>query len=84
MNLGELLPVVILKVYSDVGASLYRLCVPSAFGRRAEFDMDTSHIFPQDVLGAITFIRGGAGDGRATAGARCLIGFILCSMAITT
>lgn len=26
---------------------LYSLCVPSAFGRRAGFDVNTSHDFPQ-------------------------------------
>ena len=57
------LPVVVLKGYSYVGASLYKLHVPNAFGRRVGFDLVASHIFPQGVLAAITLVVGGAGDG---------------------
>lgn len=32
-----------------MGASLYKLCVPSAFGGKAGFDMDAKYIFPQEV-----------------------------------
>ena len=31
----------------------------NAFGWRAEFDMDASHLFPQGVLAAITLVGGG-------------------------
>ena len=57
--------------------------MPNAFGRRAGFDVDASHVFPQGVLAAIALVGGGAGDGGASAGARCEIGFPLCSVAIT-
>ena len=45
--------------------------MPSGFGGRAGFDMNSSQIFPQDVLAAITLVGGGAGEGGARAGARC-------------
>ena len=45
---------------------------------------DTSHIFPQGVLAAITLVGGGAGDGGAKAGTGCEAGLPLCSVAITT
>ena len=57
--------------------SLYRLQVPSGFGGRARFDVNTSHVFPLDVLAAIILIGGGAGDGRAKARARCEPGLSL-------
>ena len=66
-----------------MGASLYRLCVPNAFGGRAGFDMNTSHIFPQGVLAAITLVRSGAGEGGARAGSRCELGLLLYSVAIS-
>ena len=42
-----------------MGMSLYRLCIPNAFGGRAGFDMNASHVFPQGVLAAITVVGGG-------------------------
>lgn len=33
----------------------YSLCVPSAFGGRAGFDVNTSHVFLQGMLAVITF-----------------------------
>ena len=48
-----------------MGPSLFSLCVPSVFGGRAGFDVNTSHVFPQSVLAAITLEGGGAGDGGA-------------------
>ena len=54
---------IILNWCTYVGASLYRLCVPGAFGGRAGFDVDASHIFPQCVLAAIALVVGVAGDG---------------------
>lgn len=50
---------------SYVGAYLGRLCVLNAFDRRAGFNMDDSHIFPQIVLEAITLVVGGTKDGGA-------------------
>lgn len=46
------------KGCSYMGASLCRLCVPSVFHGRDGFDVDTSHVFPQGVLTAITLIEG--------------------------
>ncbi|KAJ8781338.1 hypothetical protein J1605_011322 [Eschrichtius robustus] len=43
------LPIVVLKGQAS-------LCVPSAFGGRAGFGVETSHIFPQDVLVAISLV----------------------------
>ena len=50
VNLSETATYCGLECVSYVGASLYRPCVPSAFGGRAGFDVDASHIFPQGVL----------------------------------
>ena len=41
-----------------VEVSLCRLRVCSAFGARAGFDMDTSHIFPLGVLATVLLIGG--------------------------
>ena len=57
--------IAVLKWYPYVEVALYNLPVPSGFGRRAGFDMSTSHILPQAVLAAITLVGGGAGDGGA-------------------
>ena len=51
-----------------MGVSLCRLYRPNAFGKRAGFDVDTSHVFPQGVLAAITFVVDVAGDRGAKAG----------------
>ena len=56
MNLGETVICCDLEGAFYVGASLCRLCVPSVFGARVEFDVDASHIFPQSVLATITLI----------------------------
>ena len=29
-------------------------CIPSAFGEKSGFDVDTSHVFPQSLLAALT------------------------------
>ena len=65
------LHIAVLKWCPYMGAPIHSLCVPSAFFGRAGFDIITSHIFPQDVLAAITLVGGGAGEGGARAGARC-------------
>ena len=41
-----------------MGASLYSVRVLNGFGRRAGFGMNTSHIFPQGVLAAVTLVGG--------------------------
>lgn len=46
-----------------MGASLYKLCVPSAFGGKAGFDMDAKCIFPQGVLAVTALVQGVTGDG---------------------
>lgn len=46
-----------------------------AFCRRAEADVDASHIFLQGVLAAITLVAG-AGDGGLEQGARCERSFL--------
>ena len=67
-----------------MGASLCRLHVPSAFGVRAEFDVDASHVFPQSVLAAITLVGGVADDWGARVCAGCKAGLPLCSVAVAT
>lgn len=46
-----------------MGASLYKLCVPSAFGGKAGFDMDAKCIFPRGVLAVTALVQGVTGDG---------------------
>ena len=53
------------------------------FRGRAGFDMNTSHVFPQHVLEAITLAGVGTGDGGAGAGAGFVMGLPLCSVANT-
>ena len=72
-----------MKRCSYVGTSLYRFLVPSSFGWRARLDVDTSHVFPQGSLTAITLEGGGVGAGGARTGAGCEAGPPLCSVAIT-
>lgn len=71
-----------MKGCSYVGASLFRLCMPIAFHGRDGFDVDTSHVFPQGVLIAITLIEGMAGDGGASTGWE--VELPLCSVSVTT
>ena len=66
-----------------MGVSLCRLHMPNASGGGAGFDVDTSHIFPQGVLAAITSVGHVAGDGRARACIGCEAGLPLCSVAST-
>ena len=53
---------VVLKWDPYVGASLDSLCVPIGFGGTAGFELNTSNVFSQGVLAAVTLVRGGAGD----------------------
>lgn len=66
-----------------MGASLWRLYVPSVFGLRAGFDVDTSYIFLQCVLVPHTLVEGVAGVGGTRACAGCEVGLLpLCSVAV--
>ena len=47
------------KGYPCVGATLHSLHAPSDLGRAARSDMNTSHIFLQGLLAAITWLEGG-------------------------
>ena len=60
----------VLKRCPYVGENLYSLHVPSAFGGRAGFDVDTSPIFFK-MCWQLTLVGSGAGDGRAGAGVGC-------------
>ena len=73
-----------MKGYPYVGASLYSLHVPSGLGRRAEFDVNKSQIFPWGLLAPTTLVGDGAGDRRPRARARCKVGLLLCSVAVPT
>ena len=72
----KLLPIVVLNWCSYVIVSLYRLHVPNAFGGKAGLDVDASHVFPQGVLPAVTFVGDGAGDGGARACTGCEAGLL--------
>ena len=61
------LPVLVLEGYSDKGAFLYPLHVSIAFGGRAGFEVDESHVFPQDVLTTYILL----GSGAVIGGNRC-------------
>ena len=52
-------------------SSLYRLHVPNVLDRRAGFDVDVNHIFPQGVLTALVLVGSGAGGGGMRAEAGC-------------
>lgn len=52
------LPVLALK--RCIGAPLCNTFVPGGFGQRVGSDMSVSHIFPQGVLAAFTFVGSGA------------------------
>lgn len=67
-----------------MGASLHTLRVLIVCGGRAICDVDASHISPQGLLAAITFVGGGPRDGVARAGAKREAGPPLCSMVVTT
>lgn len=56
MNLGGTVIYCALEGCYYMRASLCRLCMPSAFGVTAGFHVDSSHIFPQDALAAITWM----------------------------
>ena len=60
-----------LEIVSLCGSVHYRLLMPSAFVWRARFDMDKSHVLPQDMLAAITLVGGEFGGGESKTGARC-------------
>ena len=49
--------------------------VPTDLGGHLGYDASTSHDFAQDVLTAITLVASGAGDVRATVGAKSGMGF---------
>ena len=70
-----------LKRCSYGGVSLCRLHVPRAFGERAGFNVDASHVFPQGILAAITLGGSVAGGGGARAYEGFEVGFSLCSVA---
>ena len=74
----------VLKECFYAGASLCRLCVSNVFDVKALFDMDTSHVFPQGLLDVITLIGLVVGVEGSKACARCEVGLLLCSVAITT
>ena len=53
----------------------------SAFGGRAGFDVDASHIFPQYALATIILVMDVAGDAGPRAGGGCEVG-LLCSVLV--
>ena len=55
--------------------------MPNAFGGRAGFDVDVSHIFPQHALATIILVMDVAGDGGPRAGGGCEVG-LLCSVLV--
>lgn len=60
------------------------MCAPSGFGGKAGSDVNTSHIFPQDILAALALVVGGAGDGGAKARPENDSGLFLCSFGSIT
>lgn len=64
--------------FLNVGAFLCRLCVSNVFSVKAGCDVDTSQVFLQGVLTAITLIVVVAGVGGSTASAGCKLGLSLC------
>lgn len=67
-----------------MGVSLYNLRGTSGFDGRTGFDLNTSHVFPQGALTAITLLGDGVRTEGAGARARCEpVLLSLCSVAIT-
>lgn len=73
----------VLKGWSYVEVFPNILHATNAFGERAEFNMDTSHVFPHGVLATITLAGNEARDGGVRAGIGCKAGLPLCSVTIT-
>lgn len=70
MNSGE--RVIYCGLGLPLGGSIpMQTACASAYGGRAVFDEDTSHVFLQGVLTAITFVGYGAEDGGTIAGSWC-------------
>lgn len=74
----------VIKECSYLGASLCRQHLHSAFGRRAGFDVDASHIFPEVILAAFTLVVVAAGGGAARAHSWCKTELPFCSVAVTS
>lgn len=67
-----------------MGVSLYDLYGTSGFDGRTGFDLNTSHVFPQGALRAVTLLGDGVRTEGVGAGARCEPVLLpLCSVAIT-
>lgn len=67
-----------------MGVSLYDLYGTSGFDGRTGFDLNTSHVFPQGALRAVTLLGDGVRPEGVGAGARCEPVLLpLCSVAIT-
>lgn len=60
------------------------LHVPTTFGGRTRFDVNKSHIFPQDVLSPVALVAEGAGSEEVEVLAMYEVGLPLCSVAVTT
>ena len=79
------LPILVLKWYFSVGASLCSLCVPSVCARRTESEVSIAHAFSQ-CAGSYHLDNPlkdwGPRDGEARAFPRCEIGPFLCLIAI--
>ena len=78
-----MLPILILKACSCVRASLRSLHVPSGFDRRAGSEVHRSRILPQVAVASADLVEDRAGFREARARARCKLGLLLCSVAVT-
>lgn len=84
MNLGETFIYCVLKRCPHLRGSLRRMHMPNAFHGRSGFDVDASHVFPQDLLAAITLVGSGTYDEGPRACKECEAGLPLCLVAIST
>lgn len=66
-----------------MGASQFSLSVPSGFGGKTVSDMKMSYIFLLGVLAALTLVESGTRNGGTRASARCELGLLLITIAIT-
>ena len=71
-----------LKGFSYVDVSLYGLYLPMAFGGRAGFDVNASHVFLQGVSASTPLVGDLTHEGGARAYARCEVALPFCSLAI--
>ena len=84
MNIGKTVTYCALEGVFLCGNVPKKTVCDQCLGRRARFDVDTSHIFPQGVLAAVPLAGVGDGDGGARSSPRHEVVLPLCSVVFST